>query len=334
MWPWIKRWRDWAMNDLWPLYRIGPQPQAMHYSYEKAGLTVHDQPIPGTRRPSLVEALLRLPASRPAAARPTSSSALPGRDPVPAETAPPPGRPTTATASSSASPPPGETVTAELLWRDHVARPAHAAVSEPRRVPPEPAAADADAVRPPGRARASPARRSSPRQCQGLLASAVLTSPTSLVPLLDLDLQVEFRCERGGAAIRVPVRLCSSQLAGRQALVTVVPRRFPRRIGTWLATWMLGDQPPGHASASAAISQRAFQRSLRSLRHALRACRRPRASVTLCAAGAAAARGGRASGRASSSAAASRAWRGCAGCRYTPRCPARCSRRCCWSRRC
>ena len=41
MWPWIKRWRDWAMNDLWPFYRISPQPQAIHYSYEKAGLTVH-----------------------------------------------------------------------------------------------------------------------------------------------------------------------------------------------------------------------------------------------------------------------------------------------------
>ena len=23
MWPWIKRWRDWLMNDLLPLYRLG-----------------------------------------------------------------------------------------------------------------------------------------------------------------------------------------------------------------------------------------------------------------------------------------------------------------------
>ena len=38
-------------------------------------------------------------------------------------------------------------------------------------------------------------------QCRGLLASAVLTSPTSLVPLLDLELQVEFRCERSGSVI-------------------------------------------------------------------------------------------------------------------------------------
>ena len=42
MWPWIKRWRDWAMRDLWPIYRIGPQPQALFYSYEKAGLVLHD----------------------------------------------------------------------------------------------------------------------------------------------------------------------------------------------------------------------------------------------------------------------------------------------------
>ena len=55
MWPWIKRWRDWAMHDLWPLYRIGPQPQALHYSYEKAGLTLHDQPIPWNAEAVLVE---------------------------------------------------------------------------------------------------------------------------------------------------------------------------------------------------------------------------------------------------------------------------------------
>jgi hypothetical protein len=89
----------------------------------------------------------------------------------------------------------------------------------------------------------------------------VLTSPTSLVPLLDLELQVEFRCERGGSAMRVPVSLCSSQLGGRQALVTVVPKRYPRRIGTWVATWLLGDRPLA-SNRVRGISQRAFHRSL------------------------------------------------------------------------
>ena len=55
MWPWIKRWRDWAMNDLWPLHRIGPKPHAMHHSYEKAGVIVDDQPIPWNAEAVLVE---------------------------------------------------------------------------------------------------------------------------------------------------------------------------------------------------------------------------------------------------------------------------------------
>ena len=54
------------------------------------------------------------------------------------------------------------------------------------------------------------------------MASAMLTSPTSLVPLLDLGLRVEFRPDKGSVQV-VPAQLCSSQLADRQALVAVVP---------------------------------------------------------------------------------------------------------------
>src|SRR5260370_17175283 len=84
MLPWLKRWRDWAMHDLWPLYRSSPQPQALHYSYEKAGLTLHDQPIPWNAEAVLVEALLRLP---PAAGRRKTdfSLRLPGQEPIVAE---------------------------------------------------------------------------------------------------------------------------------------------------------------------------------------------------------------------------------------------------------
>src|SRR5213595_1257380 len=89
MWPWIKRWRDWAMNDLWPLYRIGPQPQALHFSFEKAGLTLHDQPIPWNAEAVLVEALVRLPSS---ATRRKADFLLrvPGCEPTPAESLRPP----------------------------------------------------------------------------------------------------------------------------------------------------------------------------------------------------------------------------------------------------
>src|SRR5262245_10268006 len=84
MLPWIKRWRDWAMHDLWPLSRLGPQPQALHYGYEKAGLTLHDQPIPWNAEAVLVEARLRLPAAA-ARRKEDFTLRLPGHDPYPAE---------------------------------------------------------------------------------------------------------------------------------------------------------------------------------------------------------------------------------------------------------
>ena len=65
MWPWIKRLSDWAMRDLWPMHRIGHQPLALHFSYEKAGLTVHDQPIPWNAEAVLVDAMVPLPTAAP-----------------------------------------------------------------------------------------------------------------------------------------------------------------------------------------------------------------------------------------------------------------------------
>src|SRR5579885_971447 len=259
MWPWIKRWRDWAMNDLWPMYRVAFQPQALHFSYEKAGLTVHDQPIPWRAEAVLVEAAVRLPASAP---RRKADFALrvPGEEPQPAD----------ALRRQDGDdrhrvvfrlPPPAATTTAEVFWRNHALGQVTLPVLGREqflqglrlqmptlfvRIGEESVACQTFVA----------------TQCKGLMASAVLTSPTSLVPLLDLDLQVEFRCERGGAAHTLPARLCSSQLAGRQALVTVVPRRFPRRIGAWVATWLLGDRPLASHRVRA-ISQRHFVRSLR-----------------------------------------------------------------------
>ena len=83
MWPWIKRWLDSKMHDLWPLYRIGPRPQAMHFRYEKAGRTVDDQPIPWNAESVLVQASLRIPKS---SNRKKSDFQLrvPGQDEIPA----------------------------------------------------------------------------------------------------------------------------------------------------------------------------------------------------------------------------------------------------------
>jgi hypothetical protein len=260
MWPWIKRWRDWAtMHDLWPLYRFGgPQSQALAYSFEKAGLTLHNQPIPWNAEAVLVEAQLH---SRESARRKADYGLrLAGQEPVAADSL----RRDDADTRYRLFfrfPPPPRTTTAELLWRGHTLGQLTLPVI------------DADTF-------VSGLRLQLPTlsvrlgeqsvacqtfvatQCKGLVAGAVLVSPTSLAPLADLGLRVEFRSERDGSVFDVPVPLSSSQLAGRQALVTAVPPRFPRRIGTWTATWRVADQPLTTQRVRA-ISQKSFQRSLR-----------------------------------------------------------------------
>ncbi len=259
MWPWIKRWRDWAMNDLWPFYRISPQPQAIHYSYEKAGLTVHDQPIPWNAEAVAVEARLRLPVSA-GRRKADFTLRLAGRDPVPADDM---RRQDTDNHYRLLFrvDPPGVTTTAEVLFRTHVL----GQLTLPYlgrdeflqalrlqmptlfvRLNDESVACQTFVA----------------TQCKGLIASAVLTSPTSLVPLLDVDLAVQFKNERTGTMQTVPARLSSSQLVGRHALVTAAPRRFPRRIGSWQVGWQLGDQMLATHRVRA-ISTRTFQRSLR-----------------------------------------------------------------------
>src|SRR5262245_49437467 len=116
MWPWIKRWRDWAMNDLWSMHRFGPQPQALHHSYEKAGLTIAGQPIPWNAESVVVEASLRLPS--PAVRRKSDFQLrIPGRMPLPAEILRQPERDDRCRLFFR-FPPPTATATAELLYRN------------------------------------------------------------------------------------------------------------------------------------------------------------------------------------------------------------------------
>src|SRR5215831_940311 len=187
MWPWIKRFRDWAMNDLWPFYRISPQPQAIHYSYEKAGLTVHDQPIPWNAEAVVVDARLRLPQS---AGRRKSDFQLrlAGRDPVPADDMRRQDADNHYRLTFRAEPP-GVTTTAEVLYRNHVL----GQLTLPYlgrdeflqgvrlQMPTLFVRLNNESVA---------CQTFVATQCQGLIASAVLTSPTSLVPLLDADLTV------------------------------------------------------------------------------------------------------------------------------------------------
>jgi hypothetical protein len=264
MWPWIKRWRDWAMHDLWRMHRSSPQPQALHYSYEKAGLTINDQPIPWNADAVVVEVSLRI--TNPAARRKADFQLrIPGQDPITAENL----RPMDGTPPGMEDrfrlffrvPPPRQTVSAEVFWKNHsqgqLALPVlgmdefiqRLGLQMPTlsvRLGNESVACQTFVC----------------TQCKGLIATALVTSPTSLAPILDLGLHVEFRSERSSAVQKIPAQLCSSQLRGRQALVTVVPPRFPKHIGSWLATWVLNGHPLA-TQRIRAISKKHFQRSLR-----------------------------------------------------------------------
>jgi hypothetical protein len=99
-------------------------------------------------------------------------------------------------------------------------------------------------------------------QSRGLLASVLVTSPTSLAPLADLDLVVELRSAPGTVVGRAAARLSSSQLAARQALLTVVTGKLPRRTGLWSTVWMLGDRELASQTVRG-ISLKQFHRSLR-----------------------------------------------------------------------
>lgn len=257
MWPWIRHWRDWPMRDMWSLHRNGPQPQALHYAYEKAGLTLYDQPIPWNAEGVLVEALLRLPAAVPRRKADFQLS-LPGQVLHPDSLR----REYTDDRYRLAYriPLPSRTETAELSWRGRrLGQLTLPYLSRDEFLTNLRLQMPTLFVRLGEQSVACQTFVST--QCKGLMTSAVLTSPTSLAPLMDLGLQVKFRSERGTACQTVPAQLTTSQLAERQALVAIVPRRLPRRIGAWLATWVLAERPLATQRVRA-ISQSQFQRSL------------------------------------------------------------------------
>jgi hypothetical protein len=264
MWPSIKRWRDWAMIDFWPLHRIGPQPLALHFRYEKAGLAVENEPIPWNAEAVVVEALVKLPAG-PSRRKADFAMKLSGA----AATFPPESFRREEDGHRGRLlfrlPVPARNAAAELLWgsrslgqmtlpvltRDEFCK------RLTLRLPTLSVRLGTHTV-------ACQAYVSA--QCGGLIATAVLESPTSLVPVTDQGLRVEFHAEKdgghpGGTVQEAPVQLSSSQLQGRQALISVVPRK-PRRIGPWKAVWLLGDVPLA-TQRIRAISKVHFQRSLK-----------------------------------------------------------------------
>jgi hypothetical protein len=260
MWHWIKRWRDLAMRDLfWPFQRSsGPEVRGIHFSYEKAGVTVRNEPIPWNADSILVEALVQFPLTAPRRKTDFHLRA--------------PGHPQLTAITMHRHeerdlfrlqfrlPLLRQTSTVELFWKS---TPLSQAV-----LPFLPLERFLDNLRiqaPTVFVRLGEYTVSCQAflasQCRGLIASGFITSPTSLLPLIDLDFAVEFGEQRTGELQRIPVRLSSAQLASQQALVSVAAKRRPRRIGGWFIAWSLGGRTLARNEIRV-VSQRTFRRSL------------------------------------------------------------------------
>jgi hypothetical protein len=259
MWPLIRRWRDWAMNELWPMSRVGLQAQTVHVSYEKAGLVVADQPIPWNAEAVLIEANLRLP---PSAGRRKAEFTLrcPGLAALPAEQLRKQDNEEHYRLQFRL-PPPGGSRLVELLYRDRLLGQIRLPfLSRDEFLQGLRLQMPTVYVRMNGESVAC--RTFVTVQSRGLLASVLVTSPTSLAPLADLDLVVELRSAPGTVVGRAPARLSSSQLNARQALLTVVPGKLPRRTGLWSTVWLLGNRELASQTVRG-ISLKQFHRSLR-----------------------------------------------------------------------
>jgi hypothetical protein len=213
-----------------------PASQGLHYSFEKAGLTLDREPIPWNAEAVTVEAVVGGAALSATSVR-EFTLALPNHPLLRAETF---------RAGSAGKSHvffrlavPAQTAPAEVRWRDRslgqINLPilsqaeflAGLKVSEPTMH-----------VRLKDDAHACRAYVST--QAKEVLASMLLTSPTSLAPLADLTLAATIVSRNKVLARRV-VNLESTQLAARQALV-VVPFSKPRgAVKDWDIRWMVGD---------------------------------------------------------------------------------------------
>ncbi len=98
-------------------------------------------------------------------------------------------------------------------------------------------------------------------QCREVIAQAVVQSPTNLVPLFDVPMEVHLVNAHGAILDQQKVLVGSTQLAGKQAFLNACFKR-PRSAGNYWIVWKLADREVGR-SRWKLIARREFHRSLR-----------------------------------------------------------------------
>jgi hypothetical protein len=259
MWRWIRHWQNWVMSEIVTPHRMTSQPQSMYFSCEKAGLVLQNQPIPWGAESVLVEALLFL-KSVSSRKKADFTLRLPGAPTIPAESLRKDEASDRYRLFFRFNPPPASTV-GEVFWRQHRLGKVDLPV-----VTSEEFTRDLKIHLPTVfvhiGAKCVTAQSFVANQCKGLTATAIVRSPTGLTPLLDQNFRVVFRWERSGRMDEVAVPLVGSQLAGKEAMVSVIPPKLPRRSGEWSIFWMIGDRVLA-AQGIRAVTSKVFLDSLR-----------------------------------------------------------------------
>ncbi len=207
----------------------------VRFCYQLAGITVPDQPIPWSADLVRVEALVELDGTPPW--RPGDFTLLlPDSLPIPViaaeEVEPGTFR------FSFTFPPPGRPTRAQLCRRGRVLEeltlPFLSADEFLHNVRLEDATVLARLSR-----GLVPCQVVVASQLQRLVACGFLASPTSLLPLLDLGVAVEFVEAGPGRGRRITLALPRSQLIGRRAFLSAAPPDGPGTGGAWAVHWMV-----------------------------------------------------------------------------------------------
>ncbi len=237
MWPSIKLWLGWVMNDLIPAARGRPGNQAVHLRYEAIGQTFYEMPIPWSAEAVIVEVLLRL--APPMRQKNDYALRIPGCPPILPELIRKDDKDPKRYRLTFRLPAPEVSVRAELLWKMRLIADvpipvltAEAFLSQLQISNPTVAVKLGDCT--------VAATTFVAAQCRGLMAMAVIKSPTTLAPLAELGLHVTFRSDRTTIEYDIPVTLTSSQLSFKEAMFAVSPPKLPRKSGNYSATWYAG----------------------------------------------------------------------------------------------
>lgn len=223
------------MPSPWPQSRLSPPtPLALHFGYEKAGLTIDNQPIPWNAEAVLVHARVRL-ASRMRPVRKDftlilgSSAISLAAEAIHAEDK--------SLRVEFRLQVPVRTQFAEIRWRGTsigqvslpMLREADFLQHLTVQMPTVGIVLGAQTVA---------CQAYVGTQAKGAIASAVLSSATSLAPLVDLHPTLEVQVEDRAAPLRLPLSLNGKQLAARQALVSVAVPKAPLK-HNWTAAWVV-----------------------------------------------------------------------------------------------